>query len=146
MGSKDFQRIDLTSPHTKNNTSILFFDGDCPFCNDTVMYLAKLDTSDHFMFVSNISELGKGWLEDHDMLKTSKSTIVLKTENGIYVKASAIKQFLLGTGKLWWLRLILTISPRPFNDMVYNAVSNRRKSIKGNCTIPNPLLLKKFVY
>ena len=127
-------------------TKIVFFDGNCPFCNKTVMQLAKLDSKHQFIFVSNTSRKGIELLEQEELLIASNSTIVTLVNGIYYVKTEAIFQFLKTTKKLLFLSFFIGITPLLIANKVYDLIArNRLKIVKGACEIPSQKLLKKFV-
>ncbi len=127
-------------------TDIVFFDGNCPFCNKTVMQLAKLDERNQFMFVSNISNKGKEMLKKKKLLMASNSTIVTLTNGVYYTKIKAIYHFLRTAKKLLLLQFFIWIIPLFLSNRVYDYIArNRLKIVKGACEIPSQQLLEKFV-
>jgi predicted DCC family thiol-disulfide oxidoreductase YuxK len=56
--------------------NIIIFDGDCPFCNKTIMFLAKLDNSDSFSFISNQSTIGKKLIKEFKLKNLFSETII----------------------------------------------------------------------
>ncbi len=127
-------------------TDIVFFDGNCPFCNKTVMQLAKLDERNQFMFVSNISNKGKEMLKKKKLLMASNSTIVTLTNGVYYTKIKAIYHFLRTAKKLLFLQFFIWIIPLFLSNRVYDYIArNRLKIVKGACEIPSQQLLEKFV-
>ena len=124
---------------------ILIYDGDCPFCNKTVLQLAKLDSDDKFCFVSNLSRKGKKILKNYDIDGLTKLTIIIIINDEIYIKSRAILKFLSYTKKYFFVRVLLCITPLFVSDKVYDFISNNRKKIiKNKCEIPNENIIHKF--
>lgn len=127
--------------------SEIIFDGECGFCNRTVMFLAKNDTNNCFKFVSNHSDFGIELLENHKIKGMEKSTIILIDKENIYTKSMAIKKILLKIPKYRIIGLLLFLIPKKVSDWFYDFISNRRKGIVKNndCEIPTPEIRKKFI-
>ena len=65
--------------------SFIIFDGNCGFCNKTIMLIAKNDKNNNFKFVSNLSVFGINLLSKHQIRGLEKSTIILiEKDDGIY--------------------------------------------------------------
>lgn len=128
--------------------SYIIFDGQCGFCNKTIMFVAKKDKNNKFKFVSNLSEFGLELLLKYNIKGIEKTTIILVgNENEIYTKSVDIRKIML---KLSYYKLIgnlMFLFPKQLSDYVYDLISkNRKLIIKNNtCEIPNSEIRKKFI-
>jgi predicted DCC family thiol-disulfide oxidoreductase YuxK len=128
--------------------SYIVYDGDCGFCNKTVMFVAKNDKNNNFKFVSSLSGFGIKLLLKHNVKGLEKATIILiESENGIYTKSVAVRKLML---KLPYYKLIgnlMFLFPKILSDYVYDFISKNRKLIIKNdiCEIPNVEIRKKFI-
>ena len=128
--------------------SYIVYDGDCGFCNKTIMFVAKNDRNNNFKFVSSLSEFGTKILLKNKIKGLEKSTIILvENKNEIYTKSVAISKVLLKIPSYKMIGNLLNISPTKFADYVYNFISKNRKMIIKNsiCEIPNSEIRKKFI-
>ena len=66
--------------------NIVLFDGDCNFCNSTVLFLIKYDKKDMLRFVSQQSEIGMKLLLENNYKENSLSTIVFIKNKKVFVK------------------------------------------------------------
>ncbi|CAM1371302.1 thiol-disulfide oxidoreductase DCC family protein [Tenacibaculum xiamenense] len=125
--------------------NILIYDGLCGFCNKTVVFLAELDSENHFKFISDQSELGREILKKNNLTELNKKTIIVVSHDNIYIKSNAIYQFLKITKQYYALRLLMNLIPIKIKDWVYDIISeNRRKLTQNTCSIPNEQIRKKF--
>jgi len=129
----------------KEMNNIIIFDGDCPFCNKTIMYLAKLDNSDSFHFISNQSTIGKKLIKEFKLEKLYSETIITIIDNKCFFKSNAIIKFFKHIDKFEILRIIHKVIPIKLSDFVYSLISKNRKNIISNCEIPKSHIKSKFI-
>jgi predicted DCC family thiol-disulfide oxidoreductase YuxK len=128
--------------------SYIIYDGDCGFCNKTVMFTANNDKKNNFKFVSSLSEFGTKLLLKHNMKGLEKTTIILvENELEIYIKSVAIRKILLKIPSYKMIGYLMFLFPKALSNYVYNFISKNRKMIIKNdiCEIPNPEIRKKFI-
>lgn len=112
-----------------SNKQILFFDGDCGFCNFWVWFIIKRDKSGVFLFSSLQSEAANQLLSTNFLKETFDSIVLLK-KNSCFVKSSAIIEILQQLPGLWKILWVLKFIPLPFRDFVYDVVAKNRSRIK----------------
>ena len=125
----------------------IIFDGNCGFCNKTIMYIAKNDKHNNFKYVSSLSNFGINLLSKHQIAGLEKSTIILvEKDYNIYSKSIAIRKVLLNIPFYKSLGYLMFCIPKKISDYVYDLISKNRKLIIQNntCEIPNPEIRKKF--
>lgn len=131
----------------KSNYKYIIFDGDCGFCNHTMIYIANNDTENQFKLVSNQSKFGLKILENFNIspLKINE-TILLIDRQYFYEKSEAFIKILLVLPKYRVIGKILKFIPKNISDYFYNIISHfRKKIIKNNCTVPNKNIKEKFI-
>lgn len=129
-----------------NRNNIMIFDGDCGFCNKTIIALAKIDKNDNFVFISNKSLEGLKILNNYELSKIANETIILISGKKIYFKSRAIIYFFEKINYCSVMIKLSKIFPLKFNDYIYSLISkNRNKIIKNNCTIPPIKIMKKII-
>jgi predicted DCC family thiol-disulfide oxidoreductase YuxK len=110
--------------------SYIIYDGDCGFCNKTVMFTANNDKKNNFKFVSSLSEFGTKLLLKHNMKGLEKTTIILvENENEIYIKSVAIRKVLLKIPSYKMIGYLMFLFPKKLSDYTYDLVSKNRKEI-----------------
>lgn len=116
---------------------IVFYDGDCGFCNRSVNYVLKNDTSNSIHYASLQSEFTKNIFQEKQWSEPDLSTFYFM-ENGVLFEKSkaAFKVLRYFPWYLKWLQLF-KIVPISIRDWVYDQVAKRRRRIsKGYCVMP----------
>ena len=128
-------------------SSLIVFDGECRFCNRTIMFIARNDINNYFKFISSSSNFGIELLEKHKIKGIKKSTIILIEKENIYTKSIAIREVFLKIPKYRIIGLLLFMIPKKISDIFYDFTSKYRKRlIKNNaCEIPPPEIREKFI-
>lgn len=126
---------------------IIFYDGDCGFCNFSVQWILKRDRKDQFLFAALQSKLGQEFLTERHLETKDLDSIYLWKPESYYLKKSdaAIKigQLLSGIYQISVAGKILPLSVR---DNIYDYIAKRRKSLMtGQCLIPTAEERKKFI-
>lgn len=125
--------------------NILIYDGDCAFCNKSVIFLAKMDTEDLFFFISNTSKEGRRLIEQHKMQKLTNKTLIVLIEGTPYIKTKAIYNFLRIVNRWKIVQLLLRISPIVLTNFIYDMVAKCRLQLaKSSCTVPDDSIRHKF--
>jgi len=130
------------------NKSYIIFDGECGFCNKTVMFIANNDKYNNFIFVSNLSEFGIKLLLKHNIDGLEKTTILLlENKNEIYTKTIAIRRIALKLPYYKIFGYLMFLFPKKLADYMYDLFSKNRKMIIKNdiCEIPNVEIRNKFI-
>ena len=125
---------------------IILFDGECGFCNSTMLYIAERDTNNHFQFVSNLSELGKKLLQEHDLLGVEKETLILLKDGQVHLEAYAFREITRVLPYHAWISKIIAISPS-ISNKIYRQISKIRKKLPSSstCEIPSAEVRMKFI-
>lgn len=125
---------------------IVFYDGDCGFCNRSVAYVMKHDRSRSIHFAALQSDFTKALFKEKGWESPDLSTFYFFENGKLYQKSTAalrvasyfkFPQSLMRAG---W------IFPRFIRDSVYNGVAKRRQRLsKGFCVMPSPEERKRFI-
>jgi predicted DCC family thiol-disulfide oxidoreductase YuxK len=128
--------------------SIVLFDGECNFCNSTVLYIIKHDKKDKISFASQQSEIGIKLMKEVGFQNNNLDTIVLIENEMAFIKTDALIKIcksLLGLPRLF---IVLKIIPRSFRDYFYEIFSKHRYNLFGKktkCIIPTQKIKDKFL-
>jgi predicted DCC family thiol-disulfide oxidoreductase YuxK len=124
--------------------SIIYYDGDCGFCNSTVQFVLNKRKS-HFYFCPLQSKLAQKRLKKFDTV-VNFDTIYFEKGNKVYERSSAAFQISKGLKGLYPTLIIFYIVPRFIRDAVYNAIAKRRHQLRsGYCVIPEKADQKWFI-
>lgn len=124
----------------------IIFDGECGFCNKSIVILAKIDIKDEYQFVSNVSKKGIELLEKYNIKNLSNDTIILIYAEKYFLKSSAIFNFLIDVKKSKTLKILIKILPISFCNKIYDLIAkNRKKIITNNCELPSWSISKKII-
>ena len=111
---------------------IIFYDGECGFCNSTVQFILKKRSKD-FYFVSLQSDKAKKLLEPHSVI-IEVDTIYYLKQDILSERSNAALRILRDIKGLYPLLQIFYLIPRFLRDAIYNSIAKRRHRIrKGFC-------------
>lgn len=139
---------------------IIFFDGECGFCLDSVRTVIELDYYSKISFAALQGETAKKFLPENLKSLNNLNTVAylrIQAENipseisnsnkQIFTQSDAILNIMYDLGGIWRILSILKIIPRSIRDATYRLVANNRKLIsnKFQCKIPSSDDLKRFL-
>ena len=126
---------------------IVFYDGECGFCNHWVQWILEKDTKDKFLFSSLQSEFGQKFLNDRNLPNEFFDTLYLwKPQHFYLTKYQAILKIATELGGIYAIASVGKIIPDFLGNQFYNLVSqNRKKLAKNQCFLPNLEQRKKFI-
>ncbi|MBT3418145.1 MAG: DUF393 domain-containing protein [Flavobacteriales bacterium] len=129
------------------NKQYIIFDGDCAFCNQIVMLLAKNDTQNKFIFISNTSNKFLELEMPSNTKEILQDTLILLEGKSIFVRGKAIKNILVQIPKFKILGYLLLPIPNFIVDVFYRlfAEIRRKINVKRECIIDEALKLKIFL-
>ena len=129
--------------------AIFFYDGDCGFCNATVLFLLKRTSQKSLLFCSLQSDYAKKFFERNVFKQPDLTTAYLFHNDRLYKKSSAIlRATALSYRPIKHIGIFLTV-PLFIRDGVYDLVSSLRKQIqigkKNNCRFLSPQERERFL-
>ena len=128
---------------------IVLFDGVCNLCNSSVNFIVDRDPKVRFKFAALQSEKGQELLSQ--ILRANESSfdsIVLISNNSVYIKSSAALRIAKNLKGLWPILYSFIIIPKPIRDFVYDFIAKNRYKWFGKsdaCRIPTPDLQSRFI-
>ncbi|MFC0470107.1 thiol-disulfide oxidoreductase DCC family protein [Halalkalibacter kiskunsagensis] len=126
---------------------IILFDGVCHFCQGSVQFILKRDSTCTFSFASLQGNTGKELIKQYNIGEDLNS-LVLIDEDLYYVKSDAVLRICSKLRMPWKLLSVVRIVPRPIRDLIYDLVANNRYKWFGKkeiCTIPSAEMRKRFL-
>ena len=105
---------------------IVFFDGECVFCNRAARFLMALDRrGDALRYAAMKGEVGRERLVDFPELADVDSIILL--EGGtVHVRSDAVLRAFERMGGLWRVLSVLRLIPRSLRDGAYDWLARNR--------------------
>lgn len=126
---------------------VLFFDGVCNLCNNTVQFILKHDKRAVFRFASLQSVAGKAAL-DKISENIPADSVLLWYKNRFYTKSDAVLQTVKLLGGVWQLMLAGYLLPKIVRDKLYDMIAANRYRWFGKretCMLPDPQLGNRFL-
>ena len=129
---------------------VVFFDGVCNLCSESIQFIIKNDRNNVFKFSSLQSEFAQKTLSNKNIKEISTSrTIILLSNNNTYAKSGAVLRIARLLRFPLNLLYIFIIVPPFIRNAIYEYISNNRYrwfGKKQECWIPNETLKSKFIH
>lgn len=130
---------------------LIFYDGECGFCDQVVQFMLKIDKEKIFMFAPLQGKTAQENLKNLSVeFKTGESVILIENYNTdqskMYVLGKAAFRSLWLLGGFWGLIGLINFLPSFLYDWGYKLVAKNRKRIFPNesCVIPTLEDKKRF--
>ncbi len=125
---------------------VVFYDGDCGFCNRSVQFVLKNDSKKQIRFAPLQGDYAKDFFKSHSAVEPDMSTFYFLDGEKLFERSSAGLRVM---GKLrfpWPLMLFFIVVPPFIRDGVYNAIARRRhRLMRGFCVLPSEDERKRFI-
>src|SRR5690606_1987139 len=118
---------------------MVFYDGDCGFCNSVVQFILKHEKHDKMLFSALQSDFANDFLKRHHLPLPDYSTLYVWSNRKLLKKSSAALEISSHLNMPWsWLK-IFKFTPLFLRDKVYDLIAGNRKKIKKEaCYLPSP--------
>ncbi|HZG71710.1 MAG TPA: DCC1-like thiol-disulfide oxidoreductase family protein [Chondromyces sp.] len=126
---------------------IIFFDGDCHFCNESVQFIIKRDRKGLFRFASLQSRIAETLLANYHHVPQLDSIVLIEKEQ-LFTESTAVLRICKKLDGLWKGLSILLIFPKSIRDVFYRWFANHRYRFFGKqhaCMMPHPEIRKRFL-
>ena len=128
------------------NTLILFYDGDCGFCNRSVSFVLKKDKNKKIFFAKLESDFTKKIFNKNNWNFPDMSTLYFIDNGVVFKKSSAILRICCYLKMPYNFLFIFKIIPKFLRDYMYDFVSKRRNKIANRfCFIPSNDQKNRFI-
>lgn len=125
---------------------IVFYDGDCGFCNRSVQFVLKNDKRARIYFSALQSEWSHHFFQEIGLGKPDMSTFYFWDGTKMYQRSNAALKVMTFLRFPWPIVIFFLIVPKFFRDWVYNQIAQRRHRIQaGFCVLPNSAQQKRFL-
>lgn len=130
----------------KNPSKIIFYDGDCGFCNATVQFVLKHEKTSDIYFSALQSEFSLSFFSNNQYEEPDLSTFYFYSDGNLYSKSTAAIKVVRFLRFPYPLLSVFIVVPRFIRDRGYDFIAKRRKKImKAFCVIPNPEDRNRFL-
>ncbi|HVJ45699.1 MAG TPA: DUF393 domain-containing protein [Luteolibacter sp.] len=128
---------------------VLFFDGDCAFCSESVRSAVKFDRHQVLKFAPLQGKLAeeKGFA-GHASKKGGSMVLLRESDGKVFFRSDAAIELARALGGWWRLLIPVKFVPRVIRDAVYQWIADHRYLIseKGNfCAMPDPEVRKRIL-
>jgi len=127
------------------NNSILFYDGECGFCNRSVQFVLKHEKIPSIQFSKLQSDFARSTLDKFEVTVSMETLYYLK-KGVLYERSSAALHICKTMVFPYKLAYYLIVIPKSIRDFFYNTIAkNRHKINKGFCVIPKEHEKDRFI-
>jgi len=136
----------LETDHLLTDIPVLFYDGDCGFCNYSVQFVLDHERNTRVHFSALQSETAKLFFEDHQLPPPDLSTFYYWNGKQLYERSTGGLHVVKNLKAPYsWLSIFLIV-PRFIRDGVYNWIAKRRHRFANQqCALPTPEQRKRFL-
>lgn len=128
---------------------ILFFDGVCNLCNDSVDFLVRHDSDARIKFAPLQGSTAAQRLKlPVDLTTEGLSTVVYWEDGRTWIRSSAALRVIAALGGPWAVARLFLIIPAPIRDAVYAYVARNRYQWFGKrvtCRLPTAEERSRFL-
>ncbi len=125
---------------------IVFYDGDCGFCNKTVQFILKYEKSKSIYFSALQSEFAKDFFTTHKMPVIDFSTFYYWNGNKLFEKSTGALELTKELKFPIKLLIIFQLMPKFMRDFCYDFIAKRRKRlVQSYCYIPTKETSLRFL-
>lgn len=127
---------------------IIFFDGVCNLCQQSVQFVLAHDKKGIFSFASLQSSFAEQTLMLYGISTVEMNTFILLENNKIYTRSTAALQVIKKLGGLWFLLYVFIIVPPFIRDAVYKWIARNRYRWFGkqeSCWMPREEWKSRFL-
>lgn len=121
--------------------NIVFFDGECGFCDTTVRWIMSVDRNKTIRYAPLQGETAARLLpEDLRREENLKTIVYVDQDSQRYLKSNAVIEILKQVGGIWQVFGVGKILPTQFRDWFYDRIAEKRRSLisKESCPLPTP--------
>jgi predicted DCC family thiol-disulfide oxidoreductase YuxK len=130
------------------NKSIIFFDGVCNLCNNSVQFIIKRDKHKRFLYASLQSDAARDILLQFKIKNSGFDSIILLENGKLYQKSTAILKIVKQLNGFWKLNYVFILFPKFFRDFIYDIIAKNRYKWFGKrevCLLPTGDMKLRFL-
>lgn len=128
------------------NRTILFYDGDCGFCNRSVQFVLKHEKDHSILFSAIQSDFCKSFFMEKNLPVPDLSTFYFYNRGKLFERSNASFELLKFIKPPYNTLRFFRIVPIGIRDRIYNLIAKRRhKIMAGFCMIPSSDQKQRFL-
>jgi predicted DCC family thiol-disulfide oxidoreductase YuxK len=128
------------------NSPVVFYDGDCGFCNRSVQFILDHERGSKLHFCALHSEMAEDFFREHNFPQPDLSTFYFWNGKQLYERSTGglhVAAYLKAPYS--WMKVLLIV-PKFIRDGVYNWIAKRRHQLASQqCALPTPEQRKRFI-
>ena len=137
---------------TSEPSRILFYDGKCGLCAQSVRFFFGIDRHKRLRFAPLQGETAQSYLPTNLRDAQSLSTVVYRRSDSdkrsLFLRSEAVSRALIDIGGVWcFLGRFLRLIPTPLRDWAYNLIAKNRLKFfpYGTCDLPTEQASERFL-
>ncbi len=128
--------------------NVVFFDGYCNLCSNSVLFIIKNENLDELRFTSINSNFSKKFFKKNNINELEVNSILYLSNGKLYDKSDAALEILARLNFPYKLFYLFKIIPKFLRDKIYLVVAKNRYRIFGKktkCFMSSSLKKYKFI-
>jgi predicted DCC family thiol-disulfide oxidoreductase YuxK len=105
---------------------IVFYDGECAFCNGMVQFLARHNPAGNLSFAPLQSATNRDMNQNVCIKHRSGDTIILLENNKMYEYSEAVLNIASHLSYPWKALVVFRFIPKGIRDFIYNIIARNR--------------------
>lgn len=136
----------MTVHDNQEKIPLVFYDGTCGFCHQTVQFIFRRDQSKIFHFAPLQGVTAENCLPKH-LLENTDSLVLLDKAGNYHVESTGVLKILGSLENIYSLLGLFLWIPRPIRDYVYRWVAKNRFRWfpKTSCLVPTTTEMNRFL-
>ncbi len=127
--------------------SVVLFDGECGFCQQSVTFIWQHDPAGRFHFAPLQSALGRRLLAERGVPEPDLRTFFLVDGDRVLERSDAALEIAAHLNAPWRWLAVARVIPRPLRNLGYALVAINRHWLPGksSCALPPPEVRARFL-
>lgn len=119
----------------KEEIKIVFYDGDCGFCNRSVQFILKKNTTKPFIYFASLqSDFAQNFFAKHNEPLPDLSSLVFFDSNAFYYKSTGALRIGIYLKSYRVICKLGLITPRFIRDFIYDIIAKNRNKLASKAT------------
>lgn len=119
------------APYVNPEDTVVLFDGTCKLCNGWARFVIQHDRAHRIQLAAVQSPEGQALLRWAGLPQDKFNTIVLVSNNKVYIRSEAMFEILGRLGTPWRWLVFARVVPKALRDWMYNKIALNRYRLFG---------------